>query len=234
MSISHVLIVEDGVMFREFLVSWFMREGYTAVHSASSLREADELSEVYEPELVILDMDLPDGHGMEYVERQIRRQKQTRILVLTAHTGKYPVVKLKRSGVMGVLDKACTGSDELRDALMTLTKWRTYYSERVERTFRELIGESSSFYRTLSEREEEMMKMFGMGMSNEFIAEQEGLSISTVQGHRRNVMLKVGVRSTPELIIWAIKNGFVNGSQIKRGYRLKVKELERLKDGVSE
>lgn len=204
-------------MFREFLVGWFRDEGYSMVYPAGCLSEADRLSEEIEPDLVLLDMDLPDGQGIEFVERQIRRQKLTRILVLTAHMGNYPVVKLKRSGVMGVLDKGATTGAELRRAVETLRIWRTYYSERVERTFRELVAESSAFYKTLSEREEQMLKKFGLGMSNEQVAREEGLSVSTVQGHRRNVMMKIGVKSSPELIIWAIRNGFVSGPQIKRG-----------------
>ena len=222
MKISRILIVEDETMFREFLAGWFRDEGYSMVYQAGRLSEADRLSEEIEPDLVLLDMDLPDGHGIEFVDRQIRRQKLTRILVLTAHMGNYPVVKLKRSGVMGVLDKGATTGAELRRAVETLRIWRTYYSERVERTFRELVAESSAFYKTLSEREEHMLKKFGLGMSNEMVAREEGLSVSTVQGHRRNVMMKIGVKSSPELIIWAIRNGFVSGPQIKRGEGLEV------------
>lgn len=215
-------------MFREFLRRWLNSEGYAEVREASSLREANLLSDASEPDLVLLDLDLPDGHGIEYVRRQVERQKRARILVLTAHMGNYPIVKLKRSGVMGVLDKAETTGEEMRRAIETLGRWRTYYSERVEQTFRELIAEGSSFYRTLSEREEHMLKRFGLGLSNEQVAEQEGLSVSTVQGHRRNVMSKIGVKSSPELIIWAIRNGFVNGEQIERGEGFENEEVERI------
>jgi DNA-binding NarL/FixJ family response regulator len=126
------------------------------------------------------------------------------------------VIKLKRSGVMGVLDKSQACRKELRRAFEALENWRTYYSERVERSFRELIKEPTAFYKTLSPREEQLVKLFGKGLTNGEIAEQLGLSEATVQGHRRNVMAKVGVRSTPDLIIWAIQNGFVRGRQISR------------------
>jgi len=125
-------------------------------------------------------------------------------------------MKLKRSGVMGVLDKADANGEELRAAVSAIASWRTYYSSGVERTFRQLIAESTAFYKILSPREEDMLKLFGMGYSNERVAELRGLSVATVQGHRRNVMGKVGVRSSPELIIWAIRNGFVNGHRIER------------------
>ena len=68
----------------------------------------------------------------------------------------------------------------------------------------------------MSPREEQLVKLFGQGLSNEEIAKKLGLSVATVQGHRRNVMAKVGVRSTPELIIWSLQNGFVRQSQIGR------------------
>jgi DNA-binding NarL/FixJ family response regulator len=86
----------------------------------------------------------------------------------------------------------------------------------VERTFRNLVREASAFYKTLSPREEEMLKYFGRGMNNQSIARELGLSVATIQGHRRNVMAKVGVRCTPELIIWAIQNGFVLRPQLAR------------------
>lgn len=203
-------------MFREFLVGWFRGEGYKVVGEASTLGEAERLSQEKEMDLVVLDMDLPDGEGLGYLERQMERRPSTRVLVLTAYLGNYPVVKLKRSGAMGVLDKGATSGEELRRAVGSIEAWRTYYSDRVERTFRNLVREPTAFYKTLSAREEEMVKLFGKGYSNGWIAAQLGLSVATVQGHRRNVMAKAGVRSTPELIIWAIHNGFVNGPQIRR------------------
>ncbi|NDV63108.1 response regulator transcription factor [Puniceicoccales bacterium CK1056] len=216
MSIKNVLVVEDELMFREFLVGWLVREGYTVVGEAACLEEAERMSKELPMDLVLLDMDLPDGHGMDYVERQMMRQPTTRILVLTAHMGNYPVTKLKRSGVMGVLDKGSTCGEELRRAFEAVESWRTYYTDRVERTFRKVICEGKAFYKTLSPREEELVKAFGLGENNEAIATRLGLSVATIQGHRRNVMAKAGVRSTPELIIWSIRNGFVTGPQIER------------------
>ncbi len=216
MKIKNVLVVEDERMFREFLVGWLRREGLTVVGEAGSVAEARGVSEREELDLVVLDLDLPDGEGIGYAEWLLERRAMVCVLVLTAHAGRYPVAKLKRSGVMGVLDKGETSGTELRRAVQAMAEGRTYYSERVERTFRELVRETGSFYRTLSPREEELVKLFGLGHSNEAIAAQLGLSVATVQGHRRNVMGKVRVNSTPELIIWAIRNGFVRGPQIRR------------------
>lgn len=215
MKIKRILVVEDETMFREFLTGWFEAEGYEILGSVGTLGEAEAIT-VRREDLVVLDLDLPDGDGMGYVERQAQRDSGTRILVLTAHVGNHPVVRLKKSGIMGALDKAETSGAELRRALESIENWRTYYSERIEIRFRQLIRESSAFYKTLSPREEEMLKQFGLGYTNEVIAHGLGLSVATVQGHRRNVMGKVGVRSTPELIIWAIQNGFVRGPEIER------------------
>ncbi len=216
MRIQTVLVVEDETMFREFLVGWLKKEGYEVVGEGRTLAEAERLSRTTQMDLVLLDMDLPDGEGLSYVERQMERRPTTRILVLTAHVSNYPVIKLKRSGVMGVLDKGETDGTELRKAFQAVSTWRTYYSESVERSFREMVHEPSSFYKTLSPREEEILKEFGRGLSNQQISSKMGISEATVQGHRRNVMAKTGVRSTPELIIWAIQNGFVIGKQIGR------------------
>jgi DNA-binding NarL/FixJ family response regulator len=203
-------------MFREFLVRWLKDSGYQVTGEAGSIEEAEKLAKRGKPDLVLLDLDLPDGEGLSFIAQQMQRDPSTRILVLTAHLGNYPIIRLKRSGVMGVLDKGAACGDELERAFASVGAWRTYYPDAVERQFRELVREDSTFYKTLSPREEEMLKRFGLGESNDHIASDLGLSIATVQGHRRNVMAKVGVKSTPELIIWAIQNGFVNGSQIGR------------------
>ncbi len=216
MEIEKVLVVEDELMFREFLVNWLKRERFEVAGAVGTLGEATALCERVEIDLVLLDMDLPDGEGVAFVEEQVQRRPTSRILVLTAHVENYPILRLKRSGVMGVLDKGETSSEELRRAFNAVDAWRTYYSDRVERTFRNLVREASAFYKTLSPREEEIMKYFGRGLSNETIAQQLGLSVATIQGHRRNVMAKVGVRCTPELIIWAIRNGFVLRQQLVR------------------
>jgi len=203
-------------MFREFLVGWLKKQGYEVVGQGRTLDDADRLSRSTQMDLVLLDMDLPDGDGLSYIERQMGRRPATRILVLTAHVSNYPVIKLKRSGVMGVLDKAETDGDELLKAFDAVSRWRTFYSDSVERSFRNMIHEPSAFYKTLSPREEEILKEFGRGLNNQQISERMGISEATVQGHRRNVMAKTGVKSTPELIIWAIQNGFVIGKQIGR------------------
>ena len=121
---------------------------------------------------------------------------------------------------MGVLDKSQTDEEELRKAIAAVSGWRTYYSDSVEQSFRNMIQEPTAFYKTLSPREEGLLKEFGLGLSNQQVAEKLGISEATVQGHRRNIMAKTGVRSTPELIIWAIQNGFVIGKQIGRMSRV--------------
>ncbi|HKJ91226.1 MAG TPA: response regulator transcription factor, partial [Oceanipulchritudo sp.] len=179
MKIKRILVVEDETMFREFLTGWFEAEGYEILGSVGTLGEAEAIT-VRREDLVVLDLDLPDGDGMGYVERQAQRDTGTRILVLTAHVGNHPVVRLKKSGIMGALDKAETSGAELRRALESIENWRTYYSERIEIRFRQLIRESSAFYKTLSPREEEMLKQFGLGNTNEVIADGLGLSVATV------------------------------------------------------
>ncbi len=216
MNIESVLIVEDETLMREYLLQWFSMVGYRVVGAARDRKAAERMSDGHEPDFVLLDMDLPDGEGWDYIERQMMRRPSTRILVLTAHVGSYPVLRLKKSGVMGVLDKAETDGEELERAVTAIAHWRTYYTERVERTFRELVQEGTAFYKTLSPREEELIRYFALGLSNAEVGEQVGLRESTVQGHRRNVMGKVGVGSTPELMAWSIRQGFVCGRQIQR------------------
>lgn len=215
-----VLVIEDDQLFRELLVGWLERRGYGVLGAVGTLAEGKELAEAGGCDLVMLDLDLPDGDGMQFVEWELERRRTTRILALTSHMGKYPSLRLKKSGVMGALDKLEANGEELERALESVENWRMYFSEGVERRFRELVRETGAFYKTLSMREQELVKLFGRGYTNEAIAERLRLSTATVQGHRRNVMGKIGVRSTPELIIWALQNGFVHGPEIRRMERV--------------
>lgn len=213
---KRVLVIEDERLFRDFLVGWLEGNGYEVVGAVGTLMAGREIAEAGGLDVVILDLDLPDGEGMEFVEWELERRRTTRILAMTGHMGRYPSLRLKKSGVMGALDKAEVTGGELKEALSFVENWRMYFSSGVERRFRELVRETGAFYKTLSMREQELVKLFGRGLSNEGIAEQLGLSTATVQGHRRNVMGKIGVKSTPELIIWALQNGFVHGPEIRR------------------
>ncbi len=217
MKIQSVLVVEDQLLFREFLVQKIKSAGYPVIGEVGTLKEAERVSQEHEIDTVILDMDLPDGNGMDYIQRQLDRRPSTRILVLTAHTSSYQVVSLKKGAlVMGVLDKEQTDGRVLEEAMKSIEGWRPYYAENVERSFQSIVREPNSFYKLFSQREEEMVKHFGRGRNNRVISEKLGISESTVQGHRRNVMSKAGVKSTPELIIWSIKNGFVLPKDIDR------------------
>lgn len=217
MNIQKVLIVEDESLYREYLLQWFERAGYGVVGAVGDLRGAERMSETRVVDLVVLDMDLPDGEGWEYIDRQMERDPGTRILVLTAYVGGYPVMRLKRQhGVMGILDKGKTDGAELGKAVEAVGSWRSYYTERVERTSQEILRESGGYYRMLSPREEELVRFFAIGLSNGEIGTILGLKESTVQGHRRNVMGKVGVGSTPDLMVWAVKQGFVTERQLIR------------------
>jgi DNA-binding NarL/FixJ family response regulator len=216
MRLHRVLIIEDEAMFREFLAGWFRGEGFEVVAAVGTLSEGENWLCKETVDLVILDMDLPDGDGVGFVEREQLKRRDLRVLVVTAHTSSYPVMKLKRSGAMGVLDKACSSGAELRKAVDTLRCSRTYYSASVEATFADLVREGFSFPKVLSPREMELVMLFGRGWSNGRIAEELGLSEATVQGHRRNVMGKLNVHSTPDLMVWAIREGFVRGTELGR------------------
>lgn len=207
-----VLVVEDSTLFREFLVGWLQREGFSVILQASSLAEAELHLQTTQLDLVLLDLELPDGDGLELARGITQKRRDTRILVLTAYQQSYPVLKLKRSMVMGVLDKNGTTPEELRHAVQTVGNWRSYFSSRIEQTFRNLVSETSAFYKTLSNREEEILRLFGRGMSNEEVAQTLKLQLSTVQGHRRNIMGKLAIKKSGHLMAWAIRNGMVRNA----------------------
>lgn len=213
-NIKRILVVDGSKLFREFLVQHLRSTGFAVLDEAAGLEQAKGLAKRRIYDLILLDLELPDGDGVEFVDWQMRTNPSTRILVLTSHSKKYPVLRLKRSTVMGMLDKQTISSKELLDAVGAVGDWRSYYSKGVEDTFRQLVSEGRSFYKVLSRREEMLIKYFGLGYSNAEISQLTDLTESTVQGYRRNVLCKLNLRNTPDLIIWAFRNGFVRADDL--------------------
>jgi DNA-binding NarL/FixJ family response regulator len=172
-----------------------------------------ELCKSLQPELVLLDLELPDADGHDLI-RQIRAvAPAARILVLSSHTEAYILHRVREAGVDGFFDKNEQSPDMLASALKTVASGGRYFSPTIEEAFNKSHRAPDAFQKLLSEREQELLRHFGDGLSDTAIAELTGLKEFTVRNHRRSVMIKLGIHSTPALIRYALENGF---SRVKR------------------
>jgi two-component system invasion response regulator UvrY len=167
-------------------------------------------------DVLLLDISMPDGGGME-VLRQVRKLKPNlRVLILSMYPEKQYAVRALRCGASGYLTKE-TAADELVDAIRRVAAGARYVSRTLgEQLARELdragTGEP---HETLSEREFQVAVLLARGMTVSNIAAELSLSVKTVSTYRARILEKLQVTSTPEIVRYAFEHGLV-GQDVTR------------------
>lgn len=204
-----VVIVEDQVMFREFIRSVVENELELAVAGeASNGVEALEVCRRVRPQLLILDILIPRLSGLHVARAVIDEFPNCKIVTLSAEFDQSTLLQLHQLGVHGFVDKTAKTTAVLREAVERVLSGHTYYAEILKETISELRHTPFSFDKILSPRESQVLSFVGGGLTDSEIGKIIGLSGSSVQSHRRNLMQKLEVHSTPELIQFAQAKGF--------------------------
>lgn len=176
----------------------------TAVDGANGLALADRLR----PDIILLDLRLPDMDGFTVVERLPERRPATRVLILSARNDAVTIFRARDPRVHGFLWKTGDVKARLAAALEQLAAGHRYFPDEVRRAWTTQRADPAAFFKILSARELELMPYFARGWDDAEIARELGLSVLTVKSHRQHAMAKVGVHRTPQLIHWAIRLGF--------------------------
>ncbi len=210
-----VALVDDHALFREGI-----RLILSSMPGIELVAEADRGSKMLDlipttiPDVLLLDLDMPDMSGMELFE-QIRKQKfDVKILVLTMHKEDRMISYLMEIGANGYLLKDC-GSQQLEEAIKTVQEKGVYYTDRVSDAMRSglmkkvkhppKIGQEV----ILSKREQQVLELIAEGLSNKEIGDRLFISARTVDGHRTNLLAKFGVNNTAKLLMKAVREGFL-------------------------
>jgi len=203
-------IVEDQELFRRLLVELCSRQfGCTVVAEAGSVAEALDRIPPAKPDLLLLDLQLPDGDGLDVAAKLFECMPGLRVLALTSLHDEVTIHRIREIGIQGFVDKNAQKPEVLREAIETVASGRVFYAEVVQRVQQAMRSDPVAFAKVLSEREQELLQLLGRGYTNEEAAAQMGLTAWTVHSHRRNIMKKVGVATQAELIRYALRKGFV-------------------------
>lgn len=212
-----VLIVEDHQMFRDILVHVVRDQmGVAKVVACPDGASALEAFPGLNPDLVVLDLDLPDMDGFQVADQLLQKEPRQRIIAVSSRHDTYTLFRVLRSGLFGFIDKTAQSLDELRHGLEEAMAWRPYYATAVHQINLAQMADPNAFSKLLSPREQELLTLFGVGLNNVEIGRMKGLSVMTVQTHRRNCMAKLGLSGSIELIQYALKTGFTHVSDILR------------------
>lgn len=212
MTNASIIIADDHVVLREGLRALLNTiEGWNVVAEASDGFEVLPLVEKLAPDIVVLDLCMPNLGGIETIARLQRLDKTPRILVLSAREDECSVNDAMEAGAHGYVPKSST-SDELQFAIKALLKGQTYLSPAVcgGMLTRNASGTGKqSPLSSLTSREREVMKLLSEGRPNRDVAKALHVSPRTIDSHRANIMRKLGVSSNAELVQLAVKTGLI-------------------------
>lgn len=208
-----VLVVDDHAVVREGICALLARRKDIQVvgEAADGKRALDAVAQ-FNPDVVLMDIQMPVLDGLEATREIRRRFPSVRILVLTQHESKEYVVPLLRAGAAGYITKTARAS-EVIGAIRAVHEEGAYLPPRLTQTLVDALAEaaeSSGAPTPLTEREIEIVRLVAEGLNSREIAERLNISIKTVDTHRANSMEKLGVHNTAELVKLAIRLGIVS------------------------
>ena len=201
-----VLLVDDHALVRRgFRRMLDDDETLEVVGEASNGAEAVELAEKLKPQVVVMDCQLPQMTGLEATRKILQELPATAILMLSMHSEDTLVRQALEAGARGYVLKNALDLDLAR-AIKEVAAGNSVLDPQVKRA-EALKGERET---GLTARELEVLQYIVAGKSNKEIASDLNLSVNTVSVHRANIMDRLGIHKTAELVVYAIRNGLVN------------------------
>ena len=207
-----VVIADDHGLVRAGFSS-LLKEvpSLTVVAEARNGREAIELLKKHQPDIVLLDLSMPELSGLEVLAHS-KEFPKTRVIVLSMHATEEYVVQARRRGALGYLIKD-SAVEELEVAIHSVMKGESYLSPRISRHVVDdhlnKAGGKSNPFDLLTSREREVVKLIAEGNNTKGIAFLLKISVKTVETHRGNLMKKLRINDVAGLVRYAMRAGLV-------------------------
>jgi DNA-binding NarL/FixJ family response regulator len=210
-----VVIADDHELVRRGIAALLRAErDIDVVGEAADGAEALRLVEQHSPEVLIVDIEMPELPGLDVVPRVRRIAPHTRVIVLSMHANEPYVAQALRDGAAGFVLKSAPSSDVAR-AVHQVAAGRRFLSaplsdQAIEAYMRKLQSAVLDVYDTLTVREREVLLLAARGHTNAEIAEQLFISTRTVESHRANLTRKLGLRTHTDLVLFAVRRGLIS------------------------
>ncbi len=210
-----LMLVDDHAVVRSGLRMLLENEpDLVIVGEAGTAQAAVDLAGQMQPDVILMDIGLPDATGIEATRRIKQNQPQIAVVALTIHEDEEYFFKMLQAGATGYVPKRAA-PEELLSAVRSAAAGEVYlYPSLARLLVHEYInyrraGSADNVVNALSERESEVLAYVAEGVSNRDIAEALGISPKTVARHRENIMRELGLHSRSELVKYAIRHGII-------------------------
>ncbi len=210
-----LLLVDDHILVRQGIRSLLeTQDGIEVVAEASGGHEAIAKAAEFQPDVILMDLAMPDLNGME-ATRQIKTEHpQIQVLALSMHGTDDYLFRVLESGASGYVLKEADVADLMAAITAVHAGGAFIYPSLAKKLVEELLlrvgsGEDRSSYDNLTAREKEILTMIGDGLTNAEIAAKVSLSVHTVQTHRSNIMEKLGLHNRAQLVTYAARVGLI-------------------------
>ena len=207
-----VLIADDHALVRAGIRALVERiDGVVVVGEAGKGSEALELVRQLGPDLLLLDITMPDGNGFDVLDQLTKLYPEIRVIVLTVHEAGEYAIRAVREGAAGYLPKSAA-STELEDAIRTVVSGKRYISpETAQNTIIEQGRGATKrdLLATLSPRQREVLRLIAEGRTTKQIARELEISVKTVETHRAQLMERLGIHDVAGLVRYAIIVGLI-------------------------
>lgn len=212
-----IVLADDHAVVRSGLRMLLDGNGpLQVVGEAADGEEAIREAEALQPDVVLMDLSMPQGKdGLTATAELKKRLPHVAVLVLTMHDDDEYLFRAIHAGASGYILKSAP-HEELLTAIHTVAAGDAYlYPTATKRLMAEYVdklgrGDAAGTYETLTERELEVLALIAKGYSNKEIAEQLVISVKTVESHKSNVMEKLGLKTRPDLVKYALKRGLLS------------------------
>jgi DNA-binding NarL/FixJ family response regulator len=210
----NLLLADDHRIVRQGLHELLKRESdFRLVGEAADGLEAIRLVERLKPDILVLDLMLPNLNGLEVARRTVRESPRTRVVILSMHTSESYVVAALQAGASAYVCKE-SSSEELVTAIRRVAAGQRYLSAAISESAlhayqQKAKGRTLDPYDTLTAREREVLQLTAEGLTGNEISARLFISPRTVETHRKHITEKLGLRNQKDIIRFAVKRGVV-------------------------
>jgi two-component system response regulator NreC len=211
-----ILLADDHQLMRSGLRLLIEQQpGLTVVGEAGDGREVVSLAKSLKPDVVVMDIGMPNLNGIEATHQITQSQPEIAVVILSMHSDESYVLRVLKAGAKGYLLKDSADADLIK-AVHAVAGGKSFFSPAVSKVLlddyvRKLKRSGiEDAYDLLTPREREILQLIAEGKSNKDVANLLNLSVYTIETHRSNIMEKLHLRGLPELILYAVRKGIIS------------------------